>query len=632
MRSDRNPVSADSNNRNNNNGNSNPSKGTSSTSAISGSNVNREKFPNYLHHIPPEEDDKATRTLFVGNLEVTISDGDLRRIFERYGVVEDIDVKRPAPGAGNAYAFIKFLNLDMAHRAKVEMSGQYIGKFQCKIGYGKATPTTRIWVGGLGSWTSLATLEREFDRFGAIRKIDFVKGDNHAYISYDSIDAAQAASQEMRGFPLGGPEKRLRVDFADPGPYSTSGNPATDTTTTGSPVVTSDVAPVDNRTSPRRYDAYDNSSPDQNNRSRRTDSYDYHESNRSPNGHQKQQRLPASTSSSVQKRHSSSLDASGVDHLNNSGADENYGSSVAKRSRVILSPAHDPDPSVTSPRIIRTSSSSVETSSVVCDDRTPGVKSSLDIRLSDVIKNNGGGGNSGESVVMYEDVISLSDLIKVTPEVWTGAFILKNSAFASKMNVISGASGIVDQLMKPSSGGVKKGDDPLNESESAESISSETSSPEVPLLRITQRLRLDPPKLEDVTRRMSAAGSTGYCLMITTSLSPGDKALNINTIGSGEDGTDLQNRSLKNLVSYLKTKEAAGVINLTSVTSSSSTSTSITDASCVGYLYAFPPCPFSLELIRRYAPNFDPSAAALSSGQPVKEDFLLVIVVKGSVP
>uniref|UniRef100_A0A131XVS8 Putative rna-binding protein 15b n=3 Tax=Ixodes ricinus TaxID=34613 RepID=A0A131XVS8_IXORI len=179
----------------------------------------KEKFPNYLHHVPPEDDDKATRTLFVGNLEVTISEADLRRIFERYGVVEDVDVKRPPPGQGNAYAFIKFLNLDMAHRAKVEMSGQYIGKFQCKIGYGKATPSMRIWVGGLGSWTSLAHLEREFDRFGAIRKIDWVKGENHAYLQYDSIDAAQAACQEMRGFPLGGPDKRLRVDFADPDPF-----------------------------------------------------------------------------------------------------------------------------------------------------------------------------------------------------------------------------------------------------------------------------------------------------------------------------------------------------------------------------------------------------------------------------
>ena len=209
-----------SSNNNNNNGTGRDSSSGGSNRDKSQRDSKKEKFPNYLHHIPPEEDDKATRTLFVGNLEVSISEPDLKRIFERYGTVEDIDVKRPPPGQGNAYAFIKYQNLDMAHRSKVEMSGQYIGKFQCKIGYGKATPTTRIWVGGLGSWTSLAALEREFDRFGAIRKIDFVRGDNHAYISYDSIDAAQAACQEMRGFPLGGQDKRLRVDFADPGPYN----------------------------------------------------------------------------------------------------------------------------------------------------------------------------------------------------------------------------------------------------------------------------------------------------------------------------------------------------------------------------------------------------------------------------
>lgn len=111
------------------------------------------------------------------------------------------------------------------------MSGQYIGKFQCKVGYGKATASTKIWVGGLGAWTSSIQLEGEFDRFGAIKKIEYTKGDNCAYIQYESIDAATAAVKDMRGFPLGGPDKRLRVDFAESGepgqapPASSSGGP-----------------------------------------------------------------------------------------------------------------------------------------------------------------------------------------------------------------------------------------------------------------------------------------------------------------------------------------------------------------------------------------------------------------------
>jgi len=89
----------------------------------------KDKFPNYLHHVQPEDDPLSTRTLFAGNLEVTIADDELRRIFGKYGVVDDIDIKRPPPGTGNAFAFVRYQNLDMAHRAKIELSGQYIGKF-----------------------------------------------------------------------------------------------------------------------------------------------------------------------------------------------------------------------------------------------------------------------------------------------------------------------------------------------------------------------------------------------------------------------------------------------------------------------------------------------------------------------
>ena len=69
------------------------------------------------------------------------------------------------------------------------------------------TSTVKVWVGGLGSWASENLLWKEFDRFGAIKKIDYQKGDSQAHIFYESLDAAQAAVQEMRGFPLGGESK-----------------------------------------------------------------------------------------------------------------------------------------------------------------------------------------------------------------------------------------------------------------------------------------------------------------------------------------------------------------------------------------------------------------------------------------
>ena len=42
-----------------------------------------------------------------GNLELNITDEEMKRIFGRYGELVDIDIKRPPPGTGNAYAFIR---------------------------------------------------------------------------------------------------------------------------------------------------------------------------------------------------------------------------------------------------------------------------------------------------------------------------------------------------------------------------------------------------------------------------------------------------------------------------------------------------------------------------------------------
>ena len=161
------------------------------------------------------------RTLFAGNLELNITDEEMRRIFGRYGELVDIDIKRPPPGTGNAFAFVRFKNLDMAAVAKKELSGQYIGKFQCKIGYGKANATTKIWIGGLGSWCNRQMIEREVDRFGAFSEISYKVEDGWATIQYESIDAATTAVNEMRGFPLGGDANRIRMDFADVGEVPT---------------------------------------------------------------------------------------------------------------------------------------------------------------------------------------------------------------------------------------------------------------------------------------------------------------------------------------------------------------------------------------------------------------------------
>nr|XP_023025929.1 putative RNA-binding protein 15 isoform X3 [Leptinotarsa decemlineata] len=448
----------------------------------------KDKFPNYLHHVQPEDDPLATRTLFAGNLEINITEEELRRIFSRYGIVEDIDIKRPPPGTGNAFAFVRFNTLDMAHRAKVELSGQYIGKFQCKIGYGKATPTTRIWVGGLGPWTSVPQLEREFDRFGAIKKIDYDKGDNQALILYDSIDAAQAAVKEMRGFPLGGPERRLRTDFADvtPGVNFRPKAPYAD----------------DYRRDPEGdFDynaAYRRGFPDRGRGSSRGP-YRY------PDGVEDE--FGRIRDPEYDRRRSGSR---GVDR---------------SRSR---SPRRSPDSD---------SDSGSRRAGLLASSRT------------------------------------LPEVARKCNTVWQGALILKNSLFPAKFHLMDGDTDIVDGLMKDEDGKHQ--------------------------LRITQRLRLDQPKLEDVQKRISSASSHAIFLGLAGS-----------TASVTNDDATVQTRPLRNLVSYLKQKEAAGVISLLNK-----------ETEATGVLYSFPPCPFSTELLKRSCPNL--------SEEAIKEDHLIIVVEIG---
>ncbi|XP_062550125.1 RNA-binding protein spenito-like [Armigeres subalbatus] len=63
-------------------------------------------------------------------------------------------------------------------------------------------------------------LQKQISRFENFVLNPYRKHDMSAYIlqnMYDSIDAATTAVKEMRGFLLGAPDRRIRIDFADNG-------------------------------------------------------------------------------------------------------------------------------------------------------------------------------------------------------------------------------------------------------------------------------------------------------------------------------------------------------------------------------------------------------------------------------
>ena len=173
-----------------------------------------------------------------------------------------------------------------------------------------------------------------------------------------------------------------------------------------------------------------------------------------------------------------------------------------------------------------------------------------------------------------ESAKSITDLAKRVDKTWEGGIILKNSFFPTKLLLTEGESEVVEQLLKDEN--------------------------DKPHLKITQRLRLDETKLEDVSKRINSSSS--HTIFLALAAASGSVAV--------PDGTEVQSRPLKNLVSYLKQKEAAGVISLHN-----------RETEQTGVLYAFPPCNFSMELLRRVATDLTDEGS--------KDDYLVVVVVRG---
>ena len=569
------------------------------------------------------DDPKATRTLFVGNLEGSISRQDVRGQFERFGVVEDVDIKRPIRGQGSTYAFVKFIDLDVATKAKVAMQGCFFGRNRVKIGYGKSMPTTRLWIGGLGSWTSIVELEREFDRFGAIRRIDYNKGHDHAFILYDSLDAASVAAREMRGFKMNG--RRLKIDFAEltqgleeyP---DTLGHLVEDRENQfTSPKKQDELTSGESfKKSPERKASKRerNSSDGSGKWSDSVSNYSLNDAKQSGGKRDSWQwsnekevkqksedrpkyRGPRTPSPPVNEKQparnhrSKDRTKSREKHKSGNGVSRSH-SPPAKRPRKTSGPPPALSPqrfgSISPKRKSRSASPVSEGSTK--DDKYH--KEKEKVPDNEDVGSEIPASESKEIVPVEEPLSStsesLQDIAKRFAVAWRGSLILKNSSFPVRLHLIGGNPEIVEVLLRNVPG---------------------NSAPNT-VLRISQRLRLDQPKLEEVSKRMNTAGASGYCMLLALpGVHGGEPPLDTET------NTPTQQRPLRNLVTYLKQKQAAGVVNL--ISTSNLSPTNIKDEG--GVLHAFPPCQYSHDQLLKIAPHLGQEA--------FNEDHLVVVVIRG---
>ncbi|XP_077264649.1 uncharacterized protein LOC143898799 isoform X2 [Temnothorax americanus] len=153
---------------------------------------------------------KATRTLFIGNLEKDVTASELRKHFEQFGEIIEIDIKKQ--GAVSSYAFCQYSDIGSVVKAMRSMDGEHLGANRIKLGFGKSMPTSCVWVDGIGDCMSEKYLNMQFHQFGPITQVVVDRERGQALVFFDQISCAQTAVKEMRGAALRG--RRLQVDFA----------------------------------------------------------------------------------------------------------------------------------------------------------------------------------------------------------------------------------------------------------------------------------------------------------------------------------------------------------------------------------------------------------------------------------
>jgi cold-inducible RNA-binding protein len=65
------------------------------------------------------------KKLYVGNFSFKMTDGELRSLFEPYGVVESVNiVTNPETGKSRGFAFVAMTNDEEAHKAMAGLNGR----------------------------------------------------------------------------------------------------------------------------------------------------------------------------------------------------------------------------------------------------------------------------------------------------------------------------------------------------------------------------------------------------------------------------------------------------------------------------------------------------------------------------
>lgn len=160
-----------------------------------------------------------SKTLWIGNVDPSISEKELRDLFSTFGPIESLKVL-PVKEC----AFVNYVRLEDSKMAKEKLQGHALGKMIMRIGYGKheiihrsssfdtLNPSRALWVGNVNPSMSLEELNAEFSKFGLIESSRILEGKSCAFVNFFQTVDAINAKKELSGKTL--KNSVIKVGFA----------------------------------------------------------------------------------------------------------------------------------------------------------------------------------------------------------------------------------------------------------------------------------------------------------------------------------------------------------------------------------------------------------------------------------
>ncbi|KAJ3405225.1 hypothetical protein HDU80_001680 [Chytriomyces hyalinus] len=157
-----------------------------------------------------------SRSLWVGNLDATITAPEILSLFSPFGAIESL---RMLPD--KECVFVNFVRVEDALAAKDGMAGRKIGSSVVRLGFGKneavgdtqgMQPTKSVWIGNIPPSITSSDLEKMFSAFGPVESCRVLTHKSCGFVNFDSLHDAMKAQHAMNGQEIHG--MIIKVGFA----------------------------------------------------------------------------------------------------------------------------------------------------------------------------------------------------------------------------------------------------------------------------------------------------------------------------------------------------------------------------------------------------------------------------------